>query len=136
MAVRRAKRGDAALVRSVLSRFKGYEASEPAEFLDDPRNLLLVAEDDEGLVGWLYAYELLRPEGQRATLLYEVEVLDRAQGRGHGRAMVEVLLAEARARGHLKMWVVTDEDNEAAKALYEATGAQNVNQMMYTWELQ
>lgn len=136
MAVRRAKRGDAALVRSVLSRFKGYDATEPAEFLDDPRTFLLVAEDDEGLVGWLYAYELLRPEGQRATLLYEVEVLERAQGRGHGRAMVEVLLAEARARGHMKMWVLTDEDNVAAKVLYEATGAQNVSQLMYTWDLQ
>ncbi len=123
-------------MRSVLSRFKGYEASEPADFLDDPRTFLLVAEDDEGLVGWLYAYELLRPEGQRATLLYEVEVLERAQGRGHGRAMVEVLLAEARARGHMKMWVLTDEGKEAARALYEATGAQNVSQLMYTWELQ
>lgn len=122
-------------MRSVLSRFKGYEATEPAEFLNDPRTFLLVAEDDEGLVGWLYAYELLRPEGYRTTLLYEVEVLERAQGRGHGRAMVEVLLAEARARGHMRMWVLTDEDNEAAKALYEAAGAQSVSQRMYTWEL-
>ena len=122
-------------MRSVLSRFKGYEAAEPAEFLDDPRTFLLVAEDDEGLVGWLYAYELLRPDGHRATMLYEVEVLERAQGQGHGRAMVEVLLAEARERGHMKMWVLTDEDNEAAKALYEATGAQSVSQLMYTWEL-
>jgi hypothetical protein len=30
-------------------------------------------------VGWLYAYELVRPEGRRAMLLYEVEVAAEAQ---------------------------------------------------------
>lgn len=34
------------------------------------------------------------------------------------------------------MWVHTNEDNEAAKALCGTTGAQNVSRLMYTWELQ
>ena len=135
MTVRRAESGDDALVRSVLGRFRGCETAEPADFLDDPRTFLFVAEDDEGLVGWLYAFELVRPEGRRSMLLYEVEVFERAQARGHGRAMVDALLAEARARDHMKVWVLTDEDNDGAKALYTTTGAEGVRQLMYTWEL-
>lgn len=136
MAVRRATRTDGALVRSVLSRFKGSTADEPDGFLDDPRTFLFVAEDHQGIVGWLYAYELLRPEGRRATLLYELEVLEHARGYGHGRALVEALLDEARARGHMRMWVLTDDDNQAAKRLYAAMGANEISRLMYVWELQ
>ncbi len=123
------------LVRRVLHRFKGYETAEPGEFLRDPRTLLLVAEDADGVVGWLYAYELVRPDGHRAMLLYEIDVAVEARGRGHGRALVEALLARARARDHFEVWVLTDSDNDAAAALYKAAGAKSSKQIMYTWDL-
>jgi ribosomal protein S18 acetylase RimI-like enzyme len=135
MVVRQLGRGDEAIVRPLLSRFKGYEATVPEEFLADPRTLLFVADDDGAVVGWLYAYELVRPEGRRAMLLYEVEVAGEARGRGHGRALVEALLVEARARDHFRVWVLADPDNEAAEALYTATGGDRSEQAMFTWKL-
>jgi ribosomal protein S18 acetylase RimI-like enzyme len=135
MAVRLLGRGDEGVVRPLLSRFKAYRTNEPAEFLADPRTLLFVADDDDALVGWLYAYELVRPEGRHAMLLYEVEVAAEARGRGHGRALVEALLAEARTRDHFRVWVLADPDNEAARALYTATGGKRSAQVMFTWGL-
>ena len=97
--------------------------------------VLFVAEDDGALVGWLYACELVRPEGRHAMLVYEVEVAGEARGRGYGRALVEASLAEARARDHFEVWVLADPDNEAAEALYAATGGTRSRQVMFTWEL-
>jgi len=135
MAVRLLGPGDQDLVRGVLRRFKGYETSEPEEFMRDPRALLLIAEDNDDVVGWLYAYELIRPEGDRAMLLYEIEVDVEARRQGHGQELVEALLAEARARRHSEVWVLTDSDNAAAGALYSVTGADETRQVMYTWDV-
>lgn len=126
---------DEALVRRVLHRFKGHETLEPDEFLRDPRTLLLIAEAADEVAGWLYAYELIRPDGGRSLLLYEVEVGVAARGRGHGRALIEALLAEARARGHFEVWVLADSHNAAAAALYATTGAEESPQRMFTWDL-
>ncbi len=78
MTVRRATQDDGALVRSVLDRFKDYEEVAPSEFLSDPRTFLFVAEENDDTVGWIYAYELVRPEGRSTMLLYEVDVTDAA----------------------------------------------------------
>ena len=113
----------------------GDEGPAP-EFLADPACFLFVAEEEGRRVGRLYGYELARPDGRRAMLLYDVEVDETAQRRGHGRALVEALLAEARARGHFETWVLTEPDNDAALALYEATGAEREpDTAMLTWRL-
>lgn len=135
MVVRRVGAGDEGIVRDVLSRFKGHAHSEPEEFLADPRTLLFVALDDDRCVGWLYGYELIRPEGGMTMLIYEVEVAPDARGHGHGSSLIEALLAEARRRGHRRVWVLTDPDNEAAHAFYGSTGAEWSTQSMFTWSL-
>ena len=133
--IKRLQVGDEAEARALLSRFKGGAEIEVGEFLADSSVLLLVAKEQAELAGWLYAYELRRPEGRPAMLLYELEVAAEARGRGHGRALVEALLDQARSRGHLKMWVLTDPDNDAAQALYKSAGGEPIPQLMFTWNL-
>ena len=123
-------------MRSLLHRFEGYANPEPGEFLSDARTFLFVPEGDHELVGWIYGYELIPPEGRHAMFVCEIEVAQESRGRGHGRALIEAVLAEARARGHIEMWVLIDDGNEAATALYETTGAQCTGQTMFTWDLQ
>jgi ribosomal protein S18 acetylase RimI-like enzyme len=136
MTLRQATSDDEALVRSVLNRFKDYEDVEPSRFLSDPNTFLFVAEENGEAVGWIYAYELVRPEGRSTMLIYEVEVTDAAQRQGHGRALIAAVLSEARERGHTAMWVLTDDDNDAAKALYRATGGEGPrHQSLFTWKL-
>jgi ribosomal protein S18 acetylase RimI-like enzyme len=135
MSVRRLGVQDADEAGALLARLEGHPAAAAQDFLTDPRTFVFVADEGGGAVGWLYGYELIRPEGRRAMLLYEIDVVPEARGRGHGRALVEALLVEAASRGHMEMWVLADEDNEAAAALYGSTGAEPVSQVMFTWNL-
>lgn len=67
--------------------------------------------------------ELTHPDKGTEMFLYELSVLERAQRRGTGTALVEALAALARERGCRGMWVLTDEDNTAAVATYRNAGA-------------
>ena len=135
MGVRMLGQGDEEFAAQILRRFQASSSPHPREFLADPRTFLLVVEDGDVAVGWLYAYELVRPDGRRASLLYEIEVAEEARGRGCGRALIEALLAKARSRGHFETWVLSEPGNEAAEALYSATAGQAAPQIMFTWEL-
>ena len=135
MSVKRVQPGEVDLVLAVLRRFKSYVEPDPVDFLSDPRTVLFAAMEADEPVGWCYGYELVRPEGRCDMLLYELEVAEEARGRGHGKALIEALLAEAEARGHIEMWVLTDTDNQSAEALYRAMGADRTGQIMFTWEL-
>lgn len=128
--------GDEATVGEVLSRFKAIDDASPAGFLADTRNLLAIVEEEGQVVGWLYGYELDRPEGRRSMFLYEVEVVAEARRRGHGTALVEAFLEESRRRGAMSVWLLTDEDNGAAAALYRSTGAREVSQIMFAWDVE
>lgn len=56
--------------------------------------------------------------------MYEIGVDHAARRRGIGRALLTAFRDQAVSEGHRKMWLFTDEDNHAAKALYEAAGGQ------------
>lgn len=127
--------GEVDLVLALLRRFKSHVEADSVDFLSDPRTVLFAAMEADESVGWSCGYELVRPDGHCAMLLYELEVAEEARGRGHGKALVEALLAEAEARGHIEMWVLTDPDNQSAAALYRAMGADRTGQIMFTWEL-
>jgi ribosomal protein S18 acetylase RimI-like enzyme len=66
--------------------------------------------------------------------LYELAVDEPSRRRGIGRALVERLTAVARQAGCYGMWVITDEDNEAARATYEgAGGVPETRQVVEVW---
>lgn len=102
-----------------------WTIAEAAAFLGDRNNYLLVAEVDGRPVGELVGYEMFRLDGIRPMMcLYELDVMVPYRRRGIGRALVEHLRDLCAERGYLKMWVLTDEDNEPARALYEACGGE------------
>jgi ribosomal protein S18 acetylase RimI-like enzyme len=66
--------------------------------------------------------------------LYELAVDEPFRRQGIGRALVDRLTALARDAGCYGMWVVTDDDNEAARATYEGTGAvPETGQVVEVW---
>lgn len=136
VAVRRLGSSDDALVRSAVNRFDGNQTADPTEFLSDPRTMAFVAEEGGEVVGWLYSYELPRPDGRREVFLYSIDVAEQFQGQGHGRALVNALLCEARRKGYKEVWTLTDSDNLAAQGLYGNTGgATGHQQVMYQWDI-
>ena len=118
MYVRRLRSGDEAIVERLATR-------EPrTALLDDPQVIFLAAFDDgETPLGFVLAYELSRRHGDATQLLvYEVDVDESHRRRGIGKALLGELATIARERGIVEGWVLTDEDNEAAMALYRSAG--------------
>jgi len=123
--------GDESVVRS-LATFEG--TGDPESLLADPRTLLLVALDGESPVGFVLAHELPRRHGDRAKLfVYEVDVAETHRRRGIAKALLARLAELARERGIRAGFVLTDEDNVAANALYRTAGATSAR-MIVQWD--
>ena len=123
MDIRVLRPGDDGLVAAASHLFDGPARPDAtARFLAEDGHHLLVAYEDERAVGFVSGVEVTHPDKGTEMFLYELAVDEPFRRRGIGRALVERLAALARAAGCYGMWVVTDEDNEAARATYEGTG--------------
>lgn len=57
------------------------------------------------------------------------------RGRGIGKGLLRMLLAHARTLGCKVAWVLTEEDNGAARALYRGAGGKERRMMYVEFEL-
>jgi ribosomal protein S18 acetylase RimI-like enzyme len=126
LTVRRETTVDAVLAAQLDPLFDAgvsWDAEQGRRFLDHPDTLLLVARWDGEVCGFLTAYRLQRFDRRRAeVLLYEIGVQEPFQRRGAGRALVEEAKRWATEVRAGELWVLTEEDNAPARALYAATG--------------
>jgi ribosomal protein S18 acetylase RimI-like enzyme len=127
--------GDDALVHAASHLFDGpARPNATAAFLADERHHLLVAYEGLQPVGFVSGVEVTHPDKGTEMFLYELAVDQPYQRRGIGRGLVEELAAVARHRGCYGMWVVTDDDNDAARATYERTNAvPETGQVVEVW---
>ena len=122
--IRRLGPDDAAVVVRAAALFDHPpRRAETRRFLAADDHHLFMAFVDGEPVGFVSGYELVHPDKAVEMFLYELGVAEQARGRGIGRALVEALAARARERKCRGMWVLTDHDNEAAKATYHGAGA-------------
>jgi ribosomal protein S18 acetylase RimI-like enzyme len=102
--------------------------------LQDDRHHLLVAREGDDLVGFVSGVEMTHPDKGTEMFLYELAVDDDWQRQGIGVALVNALADLARDRDCYGMWVLTDDDNDAALATYTSAGGSRSNQVMLDWE--
>jgi ribosomal protein S18 acetylase RimI-like enzyme len=101
----------------------------------DPRNILVLAELDGRLVGFASGTVLDHPDKPRNLFVQELGVNEEARRSGIARALLAALRTEGRARGCRATWVLTEDDNHAARATYAATGgAETAGVVMYEWD--
>ena len=106
------------------SRYQALSGADAAAFLRDDANQLDVAFDGDRPVGMLLAYELARRHGPaRMLLVYELGVDVDYRRRGIGRQLMQRAATRARERGISNGFLITDERNTAALALYKSLGA-------------
>ena len=92
-------------------------------YLADPRNVFLMAFEGSEALGFLRGTELLQITTRRKQMfLYEIAVDEDFRRHGIGKALITTLLRDCRERGFSEAFVLTDPANQAAVALYRATG--------------
>lgn len=84
---------------------------------------VIVALENNRLIGGLTAYEMKMFKRETTEMfLYEIEVEAFHRQQGVGKALIEFLKQICREKGIVEMFVGTEKDNSAARALYAATG--------------
>lgn len=92
------------------------------EFANDSRHHLALALDGDLVVGMASGVTYIHPDKPAELWINEVGVATDWRGRGIGKGLLDTLLAHARALGCRVAWVLTEEDNAAARALYTGRG--------------
>jgi ribosomal protein S18 acetylase RimI-like enzyme len=130
--------GDNEVVRAAEVLFDSPSlADTTTAFLLDRRHHLLVAYEDGQPAGFVTGVEMTHPDKGTEMFLYELGVDEAFRHRGIGAALVTTLRDLARERGCYGMWVLTDDDNEAALATYRRAGASAPQpQVMLEWEFE
>jgi len=100
-----------------------------AAFLTNESCHLIVAVTGDGeVVGSLNGYSLLQPDRlQPQFLLYEIDVKYSFRRQGIGSRLIRAFAAEARERGAFEVWVLTNQANSAAMAMYRKCGFDRKN---------
>ncbi len=91
----------------------------------DPRSIVLVARDDEGIAGTVQLHPAWAPNQPHRADVAKLIVHRRARRRGVGRALVAEIEARARAANFTLLTLDTVR-GEAAEHLYTASGWQRV----------
>ena len=105
-----------------------FEVPQPrmdslTKFLASDSHYFVAASLDNVCAGFAYAYELLRPDGSSMLFLYSIDVHPDFRRRGVATALVAFLRRVAEVRRMKELFVIAERSNEAAVALYRATGA-------------
>jgi Acetyltransferases len=98
------------------------DARRTREFLADPRHHLAVAIDGTTVVGIASALHYVHPDKAPELWINEVGVATTHRRTGLARRMLHALFAHGRALGCTQAWVLADESNAVARALYASAG--------------
>lgn len=110
-------------------------AALAAEFLTDPRHHIVGAILDGRLIGFASSVHYLHPDKPAQMFINEVGVAEAWQRRGIGRRLMACLTGHARRLGCTEAWVLTDDDNGAARALYTAAGGEDAPTRIFVIDL-
>ncbi len=104
-------------------------------YLATPGHLMIVAAVGHQVVGQVAAYVHYHPDQAPDIYIDNLGVAQAFQRRGIARRLVDEVFAWGESLGCHQAWIVTDTDNVAARALYEARGASAEPIVMFSYEL-
>jgi aminoglycoside 6'-N-acetyltransferase I len=95
------------------------------EFLADPRHHIAVAIDDGLMVAFASGVHYVHPDKAPQLFVNEVAVAPTHRRQGLGKAVLLELFEAGRLNHCTEAWVLTDDENPAAMALYASSGGIN-----------
>ena len=94
-------------------------------FINDNNAFGFIAKDNNNIVGFAYAYTLLRPDGKTMFYLHSIGILPDYQNNGYGTKLMQFIKDYSIKLGCSEMFVITDKGNPRACHLYEKLGGKN-----------
>lgn len=111
------------------------DAEELEHFVADPGCELVFATVEGVVVGFCSGSVLRHPDKPPAFFINEVGVLEAWRRRGIATALCREMLRLVRARGCKGIWLATEGDNAAARALYRGLRAREPEGIVvYDWD--
>ena len=117
-------RGDSAVLHQVAPDVFDFPIAPQwsTEFFADPRHHLVVALDEQVVVGFASGAHYVHPDKPPELWINEVGVAPSHHRRGIGRRLLAALLDHGASLGCVQAWVLTSPANTAARALYAGAG--------------
>lgn len=107
---------------------------ELARFVAEEGHLMVFATDGRRPVGFASGAVLMHPDKAPMFFISEVGVNESWQRRGIATRLCQTLMEMARDCGIEGIWLATEDDNDAARALYRALGAgETTGVVVYDW---
>ena len=94
-------------------------------FINDNNAFGFIAKDNNNIVGFAYAYTLLRPDGKTMFYLHSIGMLPDYQNNGYGTKLMQFIKDYSIKLGCSEIFVITDKGNSRACHLYEKLGGKN-----------
>jgi ribosomal protein S18 acetylase RimI-like enzyme len=110
------------------------DAKRLERYLSNPANWLCVAMKDELVVSMCMCVVHDHPDKPTELFLDEIGTGDDWRKRGAARTLMKKVFDRADAEGIEEIWLGTEPDNVAARALYEGTGAKPEPALIYYLE--
>ena len=108
---------------------------QAAAFLQDASHDMVVALQGGAIVGMASGQVMLHPDKAPAYFINEVGVRETHQRQGIAKLICTELMTIARQRGCQGIWLATETDNVAARALYRSLDARETQGIVvYDWD--
>lgn len=128
--IRRLASNDADTVATLVKQFHSSDVPRERveQLLSNEANFLIVAEVDNDLAGFVWAYRLERLHRNPFVIfLYEIEVAADYRRKGIGTALINFIRELFHEARPAEMFLLTNYSNEAAIEFYKSTGAEIKN---------
>jgi len=106
-----------------------------ASYLESPGHLMIIAVCEKQVVGQVAAYVHRHPDQAPDLYIDNLGVAPPFQRRGVARRLVDEVLAWGKTLECHQAWIVTDTENNGARALYEGAGAPAEPIVMFSYKL-
>lgn len=94
-------------------------------FIKNDNSFGFIAKEGNNIVGFAYAYILLRPDGKEMFYLHSIGILPAYQNKGYGTQLLSFIKEYSKKIGCSEMFVITDKGNPRACHVYEKLGGKN-----------
>ena len=105
-------------------------------FLECPRHLMLLAVENDEVIGMVSGVEYFHPDKSSQLWINEVGVTPNKQNAGIGRQLIKEVIEQGKKRGCIYAWLGTDVENINAQRCFASVPNGNKPEkfLLYEWE--